>query len=302
MASVTPTSASSATAIQPKTAASKSSSITASIDSLIKKATEARQVTASIDTKSGGLDSKVTSTGNDSLFSAAEKSLGKQDFLNLLVTQLKYQDPLSPSENTEFVAQLAQFSALEGTQNISESVDKMSENMEGLVERQEASGATLAEATAVGLVGKKARLKLNELQWDPKMEMLKFNVHAPAGKDVLIAFTNEKGEAINYAEANGGGDREVVWSGHNFDKSRAKSGTYGVKVVSRNDLSTEVGYVYLEEKVKAVNYTSEGIKLSVGNQEVPFDQVASLLSDDEPETASEKASKEQETTTSAVTP
>lgn len=45
--------------------------------------------------------------------------LGKDDFLLLLVTQMQYQDPLSPMDNTEYVAQLAQFSELETMQNIS---------------------------------------------------------------------------------------------------------------------------------------------------------------------------------------
>jgi len=39
--------------------------------------------------------------------------LGQDDFLNLLVTQLKMQDPLNPKQDTEFIAQMAQFSALE---------------------------------------------------------------------------------------------------------------------------------------------------------------------------------------------
>lgn len=50
-------------------------------------------------------------------------SLSKDDFLQLLVAQMKYQDPLQPTSNTEYVAQYAQFSQVEQMQNMSQSMD-----------------------------------------------------------------------------------------------------------------------------------------------------------------------------------
>lgn len=51
-------------------------------------------------------------------------TLAKEEFLTLLLAQLKNQDPLSPMENHEFAAQLAQFSQLEELQNIDSSIEQ----------------------------------------------------------------------------------------------------------------------------------------------------------------------------------
>ena len=59
--------------------------------------------------------------GGSSTTREPNNELGKNDFLKLLTTQLKYQDPLSPMNDTEFIAQMAQFSSLEQMQNISAS-------------------------------------------------------------------------------------------------------------------------------------------------------------------------------------
>jgi flagellar basal-body rod modification protein FlgD len=55
----------------------------------------------------------------------AVSSLGKTDFLNLMVTELKNQDPLNPTDDTQFISELAQFTALESAQNTNTSVDSL---------------------------------------------------------------------------------------------------------------------------------------------------------------------------------
>ena len=50
--------------------------------------------------------------------------LDKNAFLQLLVAQMKYQDPMNPGDSTEYMSQLAQYSALEATMNISDTLEK----------------------------------------------------------------------------------------------------------------------------------------------------------------------------------
>jgi flagellar basal-body rod modification protein FlgD len=66
--------------------------------------------------------------------------LGKDDFLKLLVTQLKYQDPLKPMDDKEFIAQTAQFSTLEEMQNLNKT---FTSGIDKLVSSQEDTLATM---------------------------------------------------------------------------------------------------------------------------------------------------------------
>lgn len=68
--------------------------------------------------------SNTTGTYNTSTKSESSTDLDKDAFLQLLVTQMRYQDPMNPGDSTEYMSQLAQYSALEATMNISSTLEK----------------------------------------------------------------------------------------------------------------------------------------------------------------------------------
>lgn len=84
--------------------------------------------------------------------------LDKDDFLKLLVTQLRYQNPLEPMDNNEYIAQLAQFSSLEQMQNLNLQVANLSaistigKSASAIVEESEIEGVITGIAFSEGTV------------------------------------------------------------------------------------------------------------------------------------------------------
>lgn len=73
----------------------------------------------------------VVDTSASATSSSKEKTnnnLDKEDFLNLLVAQMKYQDPLQPQSNTEYVSQLATFTQVEATENMAHTAESLQAN------------------------------------------------------------------------------------------------------------------------------------------------------------------------------
>lgn len=74
----------------------------------------------------------ISSVSSSTTASASTNALGLQDFLKILLTQLNYQDPLKPMDNQAFMAQMAQFTALQQTQTMNDKLDLLIANQSAL--------------------------------------------------------------------------------------------------------------------------------------------------------------------------
>jgi flagellar basal-body rod modification protein FlgD len=82
---------------------------------------------------------------------APKQELGKEDFLQLLMKQLAYQDPMAPMDNKEFIAQMAQFSSLEQMTGMSQGITKLSGDFGRIANLLSGSEATTALGKQVEL-------------------------------------------------------------------------------------------------------------------------------------------------------
>jgi len=94
-------------------------------------------------------------------------SLGLQDFLKILLTQLTYQDPLKPMDNQAFMAQMAQFTSLQQTQQLNTKLDALLSTQASLqsvgllgrsVDIADASGTVTGSVIALSLAGQTPQL------------------------------------------------------------------------------------------------------------------------------------------------
>lgn len=97
----------------------------------------------------------------DQRFARGNSELGKNEFMQLLITQLQNQDPTNPQDNTEYIAQLAQFSSLEGIQTLNETVNKFSTSLQSTQALQASSlvGRSVEVKTNVGTLTEDNQIK-----------------------------------------------------------------------------------------------------------------------------------------------
>ncbi len=143
--------------------------------------------------------------------------LGKNEFLKLLVTQMNNQDPLSPQENGEFIAQLAQFSTVEG-------IETLNTSMESLLNGYQSSQALQASS----LVGRTVIVPADQAMVDTA-EGIKGQLALPSFSDnVFVNVTNSAGSVVTRLNLGSqpSGMHDFVWDGKNSSGNLMPSGRY----------------------------------------------------------------------------
>jgi flagellar basal-body rod modification protein FlgD len=164
----------------------------------------------------------------DSLSSATTSGngMGKDAFMKLLVAQISHQNPLKPMDDTAFVAQLAQFSALEQTMGINKRLDDLATRAQGQAN------------TALGaLVGKNVTVRgtMTTLDSSGVGAPITFTLGSNA-TTVEVKIADASGKAIRTINvgAKSAGLTKVSWDGRNNDGLAQPPGPYTISVVAKN--------------------------------------------------------------------
>lgn len=194
--------------------------------------------------------------------------LGKEDFLKLLVTQLRYQDPLNPMNSTEFTAQLAQFSALEQQRNTNT-------NLEKLLSKQD----LLTQVSLSGLMGKDVLAYSNELYVEENKAMdLNFELPQEV-RSTTVTITDQAGRLVRTLEVSGGkkGLNSVSWDGKNSSGAPVPQGKYYFTVSGTlADKSTVAGQPCAKGRVQEIGYEQGMPYLYIGGRKIALNQVVKI--------------------------
>ncbi len=189
---------------------------------------------------------------------AGGNELLQEDFLTLMTEQLKNQDPMKPTDNGEFLGQMAQFSSVSSLGKLQETVSSLAQSLQ--------AGMGL---NAVNMIGKEALVAGDRITLEQEGDSARGAVNLPAGTGNLrIAITDPGGNIIRQIDMGNqpAGLVEFTWDGKRNDGSVAAQGNYLVTAQFDTDGDTaEAAETLVFSKIDSVSFDNGKPKLNIQN-------------------------------------
>lgn len=169
--------------------------------------------------------------------------MGKDEFMKLLITQLENQDPLKPTDNTEFIAQMAQFSSLEGITNLNSTVNQFATSLQ--------STQALQAST---LVGRSVQVQTNWTELEEGKPVKGTVDLKESSSDVFVAVYSGAGEymgdiSLGQRQA---GEVAFEWNGLDTDGQPFPPGAYQFRAFAAKNGEHEGVDLFLSRNVSSV--------------------------------------------------
>lgn len=181
-------------------------------------------------------------------------TLGKDAFLQLLVTQMKNQNPLDPQDNTQFVAQLAQFSSLESMQNLTSTVDSIASSYKSSQALQASS-----------LVGRSVIIDTGSTTVDTAKGLAGTVVVPGASSLTTVKVYDAQANLVKTIDlgVQAGGNANFTWDGLADDGTVAPAGNYSFQATGTLEGKNTALATYLPATVSSVTLGVNGAETTL---------------------------------------
>jgi len=184
-------------------------------------------------------------------------------FLTLLTTQLKYQDPTSPMDSTQFTQQLVQFTSVE--QQVKQNV-----NLEAMLAAQQ----TMQVASAANYIGKTVEAGGTSVVLRDGQAPIEYSLDRLA-REVSIVIKDSAGTEVRKLVGNtGSGSQRITWDGRTNGGTRVPDGTYSFTVTANDTngqkMTPQTG---LTAKIDAFEVAGSTIILRAADRRIPITDV-----------------------------
>jgi len=205
--------------------------------------------------------------------------LGKDEFLKLLVAQLRYQDPLSPLEGQEFASQLAQFTSVEELTNIGETLDS-STQIDLLLTN------AVNNTMSANFIGKQVFTLGNSIKLAGQESSRLYFALDRYTDTVDISIRDAAGNEVRTLQARAlpGGRNYLEWDGEDNAGKKLPEGnyTFTVKAETGDGLAVE-SYTLSTGLVSSIRYLNGVATLMVNGEEIPLAEVLEISVPEEDE-------------------
>jgi flagellar basal-body rod modification protein FlgD len=216
-------------------------------------------------TTTSGLENIVSQIGATTTRSQTSntKSVGKDEFMKLLLAQLRNQDPLKPMDSTDFTAQLAQFSSLEQLQNLNTTLEIQGVNQ-----------MTLTYAQSVNMIGKEVVSNSgNTVTANGQTIELNYKLTKDA-QSVTVIIVDKNGKTIKTWDESA---KKEGMNSAKWDSSGVEKGDYTYMIEAKDSSGAPVTYETMTTGVvTAVHFRSNQILVTVNGREVPLSSISEV--------------------------
>jgi len=195
-------------------------------------------------------------------------SLGKEEFLKLLVTQLRSQNPLDPMGNEAFVAQLAQFGALEQMQNVASATETSTRVL-----------GSVNNAVATSFIGREAVAANDAFTWNGEAGSVDLGALLPSGGSAQLNVLDTAGNTVASLTLHGGASGPALanWDGKGSTGAALPAGQYRLEVSATDGQGIAItAQPIIAGVVEGVSFQDGATYLSVGGTRVPLSAVAEI--------------------------